>query len=198
MGFSVSWLAIRGKPLDSVLDELGLRSTGEFADVPDSPIVGTLVPTGWFVVYYNRIIGDGDVKALSAGCEIITCDIEEHVMYSGAAYWRNCRQIWSVVHQSVQGLDHLRTVGELPLEFVAIRDKLITESRLTRGTELAADYVFDIPIELAKAITGFRHDEDIEGAEEDPYQVLERKRQPRRDWNFQSILAVLGWRRSNA
>ena len=40
MGFDTSWLAVRGKPSESVLHLMGLRPTGEFEEVPESPIMG--------------------------------------------------------------------------------------------------------------------------------------------------------------
>jgi hypothetical protein len=49
MGFSVSWLAVRGKPSTAVLSELGLRGTGEYEEVPDSPhFWGANLPDGWY------------------------------------------------------------------------------------------------------------------------------------------------------
>jgi hypothetical protein len=43
-----------------------------------------------------------------------------------------------------------------------------------KAAENAADYLFDVPAELSKSLTGFRHDEDIEGMEGDAFTVLER------------------------
>lgn len=36
------------------------------------------------------------------------------------------------------------------------------------------DALFDVPAELSKALTGFRHDEDIDGVTGDAFTVLER------------------------
>ena len=53
MGFNASWLAVRGKPAESVLDLMGLKRTGEFEEVPESPITGIALPTGWYLIFAN-------------------------------------------------------------------------------------------------------------------------------------------------
>jgi hypothetical protein len=35
--------------------------------------------------------------------------------------------------------------------------------------------VFDIPVELTRELAGFRYDQDVEGAEGRPFQVLMKK-----------------------
>jgi hypothetical protein len=38
------------------------------------------------------------LQKLSAGCEIVTGDVEEHVMVSVATGWMDGQKLWSVVH----------------------------------------------------------------------------------------------------
>jgi hypothetical protein len=75
------------------------------------------------------------------------------------------------VHDSSKGLDNLETSGALPPSFLAVRGRLMKE---LKAGEHSADYLFDVPAELSKSISGFRHDEDIEGIEGDAFTVLER------------------------
>ena len=44
MGYSQSWLAVRGKPPAAVLDSLGLRGTGKREEIAESPIVARTCP----------------------------------------------------------------------------------------------------------------------------------------------------------
>jgi hypothetical protein len=53
MGFHVSWIAARGKPVESVLLDLGLGETADRENVPESDVTGVLLPSGWYVVFFN-------------------------------------------------------------------------------------------------------------------------------------------------
>lgn len=86
MGYSQSWLAVRGKPPTAVLETLALRGTGAPEEIAESPIVGAELPTGWDLVVAGRSghrwMRDQTLQRLSAGCEVGTGDVEEHVMVS--------------------------------------------------------------------------------------------------------------------
>jgi hypothetical protein len=67
-----------------------------------------------------------------------------------------------------RGSESLEVEGEPPPVFSAIRERL-TGEQAKRGD---ADYIFEIPVEVAKSLTGFQHDEDIENAAAEPFEVL--------------------------
>src|SRR5437016_4796141 len=133
MGFSQSSLGVTGKSSDAVLAALSLRPTGEHEDFPESPFVATTLPSGWFLVVADRaeheIISDDVLQRLSAGCEVVTCFVEEHVMVSGASGWRDGIRIWRVTHDAQIAFDHLATDAELPTAYPAIRDRLLAEQQ---------------------------------------------------------------------
>ena len=174
MGYSVSWLAIRGKDPSEVRDELGVSGTGEHEDVPESPLLGADLPGGWYLLFANRCdyADNAPLAKLSRRGELVTCAVEEHVMYSSAAGWRDGSPLWSIVHDCQQGAEHHDAQGELPPPFASIRDRLMAE----QADRADADYVFDVPVEVAKALTGFRHDEDIAGAPAEPFERLVARR----------------------
>ena len=153
MGYSQSSLAVRGKPKETVLAELRLRPTGKREDFAESPLVSAQLPSGWFIVVaqrtYPRMIGDSALRRLSAGCEIITCGVEEHVMVSDATLWRAGKCVWRVSHDATHGVENLHVEGDLPPAFASIRDRLFDEQRGPASSEFPADYIFDIPVELA-------------------------------------------------
>ncbi|HLO63252.1 MAG TPA: hypothetical protein VK165_09855 [Azonexus sp.] len=172
MGFSISWLAVSGKEKEIVLKELGLSSTGEREELPESPVVSAELPNGWFLVFANRadskLVANETLRALSSNCVVVACQVEEHIMVSSATCYTNEVNTWRVTHDAEQGIFHLEASGDLPSEFKPISDSLKAQQQEADGV----DYIHDIPITLAQHITSFRHDEDISGASEQPFEVL--------------------------
>lgn len=164
MGFHVSWIASRGKPPDRVRAELGLRETPEREELPESEITGALLPSGWYIVFFNDVPPDVEERALerlSRGCELLAFVVEETSMVSLAHGYDNGKRSWSLMHDPDKGPAHLEVEGTAPAALAAIR------GRVAEG--------FDVPAGLSKELTGFRHDEDIGGAGQgDLFTVLER------------------------
>lgn len=175
MGFSISWLAIRNTHAAEALSQLKLQKTESRESIPESPVSAVSLDTGWFVVFFNEVspkaLKPEALQALSAFTTVVTCQVEEHVMVSSASEWRGGKEIWYVMHDAEDGLEDLDSIGELPPTFESIR-----ETQLAKQASGDADYVFDVPINLAQSITGFRHDIDIK-SDEEPFMVL-RARQP--------------------
>jgi len=192
MGYSGSWLAIKGKTPQTILDELGFCTTGERQEIPEAPLSAASMPNGWFLMvsdHTEHVVSDSVLERLTADCEAVTCFVEEHVMFSSAAGWKNGLRCWSVSHDAQQGVDHLQTEGDLPASFTAIRDRLLSKQkeentrkprtrrppflrRVVSAEEIGCDYLFDIPVELAGHVTGYRYDQDVPGATREPFEVL--------------------------
>ncbi len=51
MGWSCSWVAIRGKDPGSVLARLGLRPSANREEIPEAPWTGAVLPNGWYLVF---------------------------------------------------------------------------------------------------------------------------------------------------
>ena len=79
-------------------------------------------------------------------------------MISRAACWKNGELIWEVTHDNGQGGSHLGVKGTTPAGFAAIRDRLIQQQNLE--SEEDADYIFNIPVNLAESITGYSHEKE--------------------------------------
>jgi hypothetical protein len=155
MGASLSWFAIRGKAPEAVLRDFGLRKASE-AGRRNSSIVGALLPSGWHVISHGRHeFTDEEVARHSQGCEVVACFVEEHVMVSRAAHWKDGREIWTVAHDSQEDLSHLDVRGEPPASFPAVRDRLTKEQE----GDGDVDFIFDIPVTLAAEVTGYRYDD---------------------------------------
>ena len=176
MGFSMSWAAVRGGTPQAVHGALALRGTGTREEIPESDITGAELPGGWYMVASNRdglrLTEDAALERLSRVGEVIMCFVEEHVMCSFAACWRDGQRVWSVYHDAQSGMDSLDVQGEPPAAFVAIRDRLRAQQAAAGGKKAGVDYIFDIPVELAHSLTGYRHDHDIPGMPKDAFEVL--------------------------
>ena len=196
MGFSLSWLAIKGASRETSLSALGLRGTEMFEELPESPLTGVRLPTGWYMVVSNRgqclaFMEDKTLARVSASTEVVTCFVEEHVMCSHAAEWQGGRELWSLMHTAdTGGIEHLEIKGEPPPFFAAIRARLRAKQQEAGGKKAEVDYIFDIPVETAQQLTGYRHDRDIPGAGEKPFEVLETTdATPKRSW-LRRVLGV--------
>jgi len=154
MGASLSWFAVRAKAPEAVLQDFGLKNVGN--EYRETPFCGGKLPSGWFLVIHGRHeFTNDEVRRLSRGCEVIACFVEEHVMVSRTAGWRDGEQVWSVTHDAQEGDGHLDIQGEPPAGFAAIRDRLTRQQEKDNG----ADFIFSIPVDLAKEITGYSHED---------------------------------------
>jgi len=180
MGYSLSWAALRGGNLETVCSALRLRATGQREEVPESKITGAAPPTGWYVVVFNRTeIKGKTLEELSQAGEVVGCFVEDHVMFSSASAWKNGGLLWRVVHDGGEdNVSHLETSGNLPEEFESIRKNLFAkqEKEATDHDGLKVDHLYELPSELAKVLTGFRHDQDIPGMSGDIFEVWGRNR----------------------
>ncbi len=174
MGYSISWLAIQGQNAESVCEKMGLKQTGQFEEIPDAsnPLYGCQLPSEHYLIFANdcEFASQQKLAELSQLGELVSCSAEEHTMASASAGWSNGKIVWSIDHDSYHGLEHLQTIGKLPPMFAEIRDRLLTQQ--AHEDEGGTDYVFDIAIEVAQELTGFRHDQEIPGLSEKPFEIL--------------------------
>jgi len=174
MGFSMAWLAVRGRSAAEIQALLFLAPTGRMEEVPESAFDAATLEGGWYLVvadHADAVAGPELLKELSLGGDAIAATVEEHVMFSSAEAWKDGRQVWSVFHASEKGIRHLEESGSFPDVYAGIKADLLKEQE----TADDCDYVFDIPLKLALHLTGFKHDEsgDVE------YEILEKRPKPK-------------------
>jgi hypothetical protein len=177
MGFSFTSVAVKGGTRDAVLATMGLRGTGTFEEIPESDITGASLPSGWYLVTANRglfptFAEDPTLKRLSQTAEVVTCFVEEHVMCSVASLWVDGRQVWFVMHEARQKVEHLETKGSLPPIFTTISERLRAEQAAAGGKKAGVDYIFDIPVEMVAQLTGYRHDRVMPELGDRAFEVL--------------------------
>jgi hypothetical protein len=179
MGYALSWVAVKGGTSDAVQSAIGLRPSGQREDIPESDIVAAALPNGWYLVLYRGCAAaDRARKSLSRSGEVVYCSVEEHVMVSAASAWKDGKCQWSVVHDGQNDIYDLQVEGPLPASFASIRDRQKAkqdagEKLAIGGEDFAVDHMFDVPVDVAQELTGFRHDRDVPGLEGDAYEVLE-------------------------
>jgi hypothetical protein len=162
LGFSISWLAVRGKAKDKILEALSLVDTNQIDEANESPISGATIPDGWYVIWLNRfdhaLASHSSVSGLSSYCEIVGCQVEEHVMVSLAHLYRDGVKSWSVMHDSQKSGRHLEVAGSVPDDFEEVRNRLNAEQDNEDSGDRQVDFIFDVPVETAERVCGFRHD----------------------------------------
>jgi hypothetical protein len=193
MGFRQTSLALRGLSWEEMLAACFLRPTGAREDFQESPIAATRLPSGWLLLVMDlevegKVIADGSLAALSASGEVIQCTVNETCMISEAAGWRHGRQEWRILHDCEKGLTHVHAEGNLPSVFAEIRTRLVEEQEAEGGDKADVDHVFDVPVEVAKSLTGYRYDEvaksltgydqDTPALPDNSFEVLESTRPP--------------------
>ena len=111
-------------------------------------------------------------------------------MCSLAACWRGGHRVWSVYHDSGgrSGSLHLDIKGEPPAPFAEIRTRLTSEQEAAGGKKARVDMVFDVPVELARSVTGYRHDQDIPELAKVAFEVLVSTQPPLKKSWFKKLL----------
>ena len=83
-------------------------------------------------------------------------------MHSSASLWRDGSEVWSASHNGDQLVFDLTTSGTLPDSFQELRDRIWAKQESEGGERADVDHIFEIPLLLAKELTGFKHDGDRE------------------------------------
>lgn len=184
MGYSLSWLACRGLPFEAVTSRLSLRATDRHDAFSRAAISAQTLGDAWHLVIAHRcnhrIITAPSLAALSAGAEVVACAIEEHVMYASAEHWRDGQRIWHIEHCSEMGENHLAVEGSPP----ACLAQCVAETQRLQAEDREVGWYFEIPLDCAKRLVGFKHDEDDPHIDYDRFQVLEPSAPERRWWQF--------------
>jgi hypothetical protein len=155
VGFKISWIGFDGKDKTAALTMAGLKDTGEPDEFNETPFSGADIPGGWFILFCNDFgfVSPQRLARLSIDGRIIACQVHEGIMFSAAYGYERGKRVWELAHNAQQNIDDLSVFGSPPPSFEPVR------RRLTRQQEAAAgvDYIFDIPVEVAAGICGYRY-----------------------------------------
>jgi hypothetical protein len=176
MGQSLSWVAVRGKSEAELERMLGFRSTGTYSHYGEHALVGRRLGEGWYLLVAkgcnDRIIEPKVLAQLSKKGQAIACAIEEHMTFSACALWTGGRRRWSVAHRGDKSVFDLAKSGKVPKQFASLRHALVEKQKSAGGERAEVDHLFELPLQLAKELAGFKHDEDAY-ASGGAYEILE-------------------------
>jgi len=176
MGFSISWLAVKVDDKDLVNALLSLKETGEFGDYADYPIAGRMLPSGWYLIVMDHcdheLIKPDILKEISFNLTVVSCSIEEHCMFCSCSIWESGIEIFNVKHKGNESFYSLESKGMAPSGYDEIKEKYHKEQDKEGGEEADVDMIFEIPNVLAKSLTGFKHDEAVEGIDDGSFTIL--------------------------
>jgi hypothetical protein len=179
MGFNMSWIFADGIHENALYDALDLAATGVTPDEHDLgtsrvPLAGAALKSGRCAVFARyALVMDATVGTnpprlmrLPTRSPCITCVVLEHAMVSYASLWQDGRYVWQIRHDSSQGSGHLEVRGDLPSAFGDFRsiamEKQRAEEAHRKSGEWGVDYFFDVPLDTAAAMTGYRHDRRVD------------------------------------
>ena len=174
MGHSLAWIAVKGLSDIEVAKALRVNKTGKRTNSPSAMLLGRQLANGWYLILANRcddrITNRRTLAQISRGCQVIACSIEEHVMFSSCALWTGGKQRWSVKHSGDRSTFDVMQSGRLPEEYSSLKQQLLEKQKSADGAKADVDYIFELPLRLAKHFVGFKHDEEMP---ESSYEILE-------------------------
>ena len=186
MGYSLSWLAVQGLRRDAVFELLSLTPNGVKCTYPFQGVCAYELPGPWVLIAANRcghrIIGPEVLQGLSAEALVVACAVEEHVNYASSEAWHKSLRTWKVEHEGEAGSENITVLGNPPSEYA----NLLKSVELEDSSIMDGHFHMDIPLLLAKQITGFRHDDDISSIDYDGFETLLQSTAPRRWWQIWS------------
>ncbi len=158
-----TWLVVRGKTADQICDDLELRAGMAVTRPRRFPIEGAMSDGGWYLVvadgWDHRLIQEPILSKLSAGCDVLTCTVEERNLSSASSGWRDGRRLWSVTYEGEEHPGDVVATGDLPITFTSLHHEFITKSQAEGAGDLLLDPLFEVPIEMVQREVGYRPDQ---------------------------------------
>ena len=161
MGYSICWLGFKQATKSAVTEILEMNDTGKVSEVDSSEVLCAELPTGWTVVWSNNIVlwNEEQIASFAKGHNLIAVFVEEHANLSLVLNHSDGKLIWSVGHDPGRGgIYNLEAPEGFPSEFDEIASAMKKRQALAGGESALVDYVFDVPVDIAELLTGFRHD----------------------------------------
>lgn len=163
MGLSISWLAVRTNDLGQLFEIADVAPTTEPDEWLESKFSGSGLLDGWYFLHAqgcdHPIISGDSLSKISTLGETIACSVEEHVMVSIAEGWNGGARSWAIAHDAQEGMFDLSADGEIPADYETIKNDFVSQQNAEGGEDADVDFIFDIPLQVAKKICGYKHDE---------------------------------------
>ena len=176
MGSAYTWLAMKDASADEACEALGLVRCGGTFDFPETEYSGAALPKGWYVVVVNtnefEYFMNFGLGKLSGLHDLVVVEVFETIMSFRLAYWRGGARLWEVIHNGHDGVYHLDAEGELPADFDSLRLEQVAKQDAEGGEDAEVDCLSEVPLELARRITGFGYNLRYDAGEEPIFEEL--------------------------
>jgi hypothetical protein len=97
-------------------------------------------------------------------------------MASSAELWTGGERKWLISHEGVGGPKGLSFCGILPEGFETIKTEMEARQFKAGGDGADVDYIFEIPLLMAKKIVGFKHDEVCPHVIRNEFRIMTKQR----------------------
>lgn len=162
MDFDTSYYKFHGVDREDLLAALGLRDVGMADPNGDAPYAIANLPNGWFVIRTQNdtgLVARYDRKTLCRQGRLVVCDVAAVDPVSQATGYEQGEERWAVLHDGRNGdrLD-LDVRGDVPDLLQPLRSRAFATAQREGTDPRGPDSMLDVPLELIRAVTGFRHD----------------------------------------
>jgi hypothetical protein len=179
MGMSVSWIGVQSMDRERILDALGLMAAPSRAKGRKATTWS--FSNGWTFVLSTdfNYPTPKRMAALSADGTAIALSVDDRVMVSVVRGYERGKAVFAIERDGGQkGVRHMAVAGTAPAEWAAIRKRLTEEQDEEDRGESRTDFLFDAPLELAKALCGYRFDEEWPKGQKPVQTALVKKKTP--------------------
>lgn len=164
LGFRICYLASKASP-EELAESLNLAIGDPAPEMPDGEWwIAKLKRSGWTILWSeDEGFGERTVEKtaeLSREHPTYICEVNETVMWSSAAFWKDGQQIWKVTHAG-DGDDifDLSETGALPDGYLDLKQR---HTLVQQNDGEGVDHIFEVPLDLAALDFGFRHENYLE------------------------------------
>jgi len=177
MGYRTAWIARQGTTTEQLLALSERRPTGErheFADVGWYLLEMPAATPPWVLLLADgtnnfTAISAHDAQGLSAdGQEMLYFVCSDTVMVTELRCYRDGREIWAIKYDGQVKNKRLVISGEPP----EVVQQTLAKLRSLQEEDEHEDDVYELTIAVGAALTGYRHDCDIDSEDPTPFQVL--------------------------
>jgi hypothetical protein len=164
MGWMASWIAVEASK-QAVFNALDVSEADEQV-LPGSgacELSCAVLPNGWCLLFAEDISWacEARARALSSLGRTLACQFEDRVALTSVAFeMRSGAELWRVFHDNQQSRYRLDVTGSPPPALEEIKSRIFREQDEDGGEKSSTDFVHEVPLELAKSVCGYRHDDD--------------------------------------
>lgn len=153
MGFRIDWVLLDTGDVVSVAAELGMRLTGQRDEFPERTSIARTA-ANQSLLWVEGHLEEHTLLRLSRRWSLLHQRVNETVMHSACGLYAQERCVWSVDYASERSRERFQVDGQPPAEFESLRARAQADQPHSGGCDL----LFDVPVDLAASIVGFRYD----------------------------------------